>query len=613
MSKQMHSASMSRRSVRGLIAALAALIILAACRTPGAPENGGRTAGQKGRSTGSDFRVLPYQQRPTARGITVNWFTEDHTAGRLTLSGGDLSSPRVFTSVPAAPAIIQGYDSREREQAAENGYPLFSDANWKHSIVIDGLTPGTAYNYSVAQGISTFENTLQVPPAMENWSSIRFIVMSDSETEPRGRTNKRDWSPGIQAPGSLGRPEDWPRDDSDRYLYMLTETVGYRENMRIVNERSPHFVMMPGDLVQGGGYQQGWDEFWRHNAGEYDTSFSDKPLLPAYGNWENYAAVNGAYGEPENRLPVAVSRHKYKAYFDLPGNGTANHQDNYYRVDYGPLTIITLDSSNGQPDQVTRREGIELDTDTQFAYTAAEYSSAVAAADPALGLINDTADIGPGSTQFVWARREIKDARENNRIVFVQWHHMAYSSGTHGFPMSHADSSGQAGTPMRQYHPMFEELGVAAVFAGHSEMFERSFVDEDGDGVGVHYFDVGVAGDGMRGRALDSVTGKIGGHNPFSQWTADGDSGELWQRVNDDAGVSFVQLADGGKHYGHLEVNLEKNPGRADAPAVVTFTPVYSFPLLDSAGELIGGRTERRVYADEFSLQMGSNGAVLRF
>ena len=43
-----------------------------------------------------DFRVLPYQQSPTAGGITINWFTEDDIPGRLTVSGGDLNAPREF-------------------------------------------------------------------------------------------------------------------------------------------------------------------------------------------------------------------------------------------------------------------------------------------------------------------------------------------------------------------------------------------------------------------------------------------------------------------------------------------------------------------------------------
>jgi hypothetical protein len=39
--------------------------------------------------------------------------------------------------------------------------------------------------------------------------------------------------------------------------YPLTETVGYQENLRIVSQRNPDFIVMPGDLVQGGGYQLG--------------------------------------------------------------------------------------------------------------------------------------------------------------------------------------------------------------------------------------------------------------------------------------------------------------------------------------------------------------------
>lgn len=557
-----------------------------------------------------DFRVFPYQQSPSDTGMVITWFSQNNVPGQIAITGGDLNEPVIMESTPSAPAILQGYDDRERAQAEENGYVLLADGNWKHSIVVDGLTPGTRYDYTVTQGSATFTSTLNIAPLATDWSTVRFVVMSDSETEPRGNTNRRDWSLGVQAPSSVGRPSDWPKDSSDRDLYLLTETAGYAQNMRIVNSREPDFVVMPGDLVQGGGYQLGWDEFWRHNAGDFDTSFANKPLLPAYGNWENYASVNGKYGEPDNRLPIAISRHKYKAYFDLPANGTDAHQDNYYRVDYGPVTLITIDSSNGQPDQTTRREGDELDTDTQVNFTVEEYANAVANADDELGLFNDVADINPGSIQYQWVEDQITDARAKGQIIFVQWHHVAYSSGTHGFPMNHPNSSGQGGTPMRQYHSMFEKAGVAAVFSGHSEMFERSFVDEDGNGIGVHYFDVGVAGDGMRGRATDSVTGKIGSQNPYSQWTADGNSAEDWQQVKDGNGGSFVQLVDGGKHYGHLEVNIKPVDPSKDVAAQITFTPVYSFPVLNTDGKLVNDETERRVYDDEIVLVVDKNGEV---
>ncbi|MEL7144382.1 MAG: calcium-binding protein, partial [Cyanobacteria bacterium J06573_11] len=181
-----------------------------------------------------------------------------------------------------------------------------------------------------------------------------------------------------------------------------------------------------------------------------------------------------------------------------------------------------------------------------------------------------------------------------------------YSSGTHGLPMNHEDSSGQGGTPMRQYQSLFEEYGVVAVFSGHSEMFERSFVDENNDGEGVYYYDVGVAGDGMRGQRTDE-DGNLLGYNQFSQWTADQSEPELWQEVD-----GTLQNVAGGKHYGHLEVNLERtgeNPGEADGTRI-TFTPVYSFPVLDANYDLVD--TERRVYGDEIVIDVAGPTGVDR-
>ncbi|NER80090.1 MAG: PEP-CTERM sorting domain-containing protein, partial [Leptolyngbya sp. SIO1D8] len=161
----------------------------------------------------------------------------------------------------------------------------------------------------------------------------------------------------------------------------------------------------------------------------------------------------------------------------------------------------------------------------------------------------------------------------------------------------HELSSGQGGTPLQQYHPLFEAYGVLAVFSGHSEMFERSFVDQDGDGLGVQYYDVGVAGDGLRGEIRNDDDTPLG-YNPFSQWTADQDEPEFWQEVD-----GVLQLVGGGKHYGHLEVNVNR---LNDDLSEVTFTPVYSFPLLDSNYNVLG--TERRVYGDEITLLANANG-----
>src|SRR5690606_30869253 len=129
--------------------------------------------------------------------------------------------------------------------------------------------------------------------------------------------------------------------------------------------------------------------------------------------WENFGALNGGYGTPEDRSPVVRARAKYHAYFDPPPNGTPAHQGNYHRVDYGPVTVITLDSSNGEPDdqaanypdeeKATGREYNGPGTDTQQNFTREEYEAAGG---------TDLADFNPGSVQWDWAERELADARE---------------------------------------------------------------------------------------------------------------------------------------------------------------------------------------------------------
>ncbi|MEV0390676.1 metallophosphoesterase [Nonomuraea sp. NPDC050643] len=131
--------------------------------------------------------------------------------------------------------------------------------------------------------------------------------------------------------------------------YPLTEDEGLRRNLAVVRDRSPDAVLFTGDLVQGGGYQPGWDEFFRHTAGSSGDLLTGVPVIPAFGNWESFGALNGGYGTPQDRTPVVRSRAKFHAYFDAPDNGTPEHRDNYHRIDYGPVTVLTLDSNNGEP------------------------------------------------------------------------------------------------------------------------------------------------------------------------------------------------------------------------------------------------------------------------
>ncbi|MEL6327797.1 MAG: fibronectin type III domain-containing protein, partial [Cyanobacteria bacterium J06626_23] len=480
------------------------------------------------------FRINPYLQQPSSDGVYVTWFTTENVASTLSVTGPSLDSPLVFSSTPTFEPVLS-YTNAELSQeitGLDTGSWLIDGDSYKHTVDISGLMPNTDYSYAVQVGHQTFESSFQTAPTADDWDSIRFIAMSDSETQPAGRVQGRDWQAGPLATGSEQRPDvtdsQWAETfgvSGERLRYALTETEGYATNLEIVNSRDPDFLLMPGDLVQGGGYQPGWDEFFRHSAGEFDSGLSEYALLPALGNWENFGALNGGYSvDEEGRFGPKFGRDKYHVYFDAPENGTPEHQDNYYRTDYGPITILTLDSSNGEPDdsrdnyggegQPPKISGLEYTgpgTDTQQNYTREQYEAAGG---------TDLADFNPGSPQWNWTIAQLEDARAQGQIVFVQFHHAPYSSGTHGFAMNHELSSGQGGTPMRQYHPLFEEFGVTAVFSGHSEMFERSFVDEDGDGIGVQYYDVGISGDGLRGEVQDE-NGDPLEYNAFSQWSAD--------------------------------------------------------------------------------------------
>jgi len=580
--------------------------------------------------SGPNLRIWPYLQQPSANGMLLTWFTGRDQAGRVQVTGPGLAAPLVLTSRPEQRPEMAYTDQEKAEEIAgvEKGSWLWAGQAYKHSVSIAGLLPASTYTYTLTQGDETFTRSFRTAPAETTWSVIRFIAFSDSETEPRGRITRREWAPGA---GADGRPSAasasasaWAQRFGVTTLggaqvlrYALTETEGFTNNLRIVDARKPDFVLMPGDLVQGSGYQPAWDEYFRHVAGEFGDLFTRVPFIAAYGNWETFAAASGGYGTAADRAPVVKARQRFKTFIDGPDNGTPAHRSNYHRIDYGPVTVITLDSTKGAPEdapgnypsatRLTGRQYSGPGTDTQSSFRADEYAQA----SQRLGVTNDLSPYNEGSIQWRWAEAQLADARAKGRIVFVQFHHAPYSDGEHGLLMNHTQTSGQGGTPMRAYHTLFERYGVVAVLSGHSEMFERSFVDEDGDGVGVHYFDVGVAGDGLRGerRTSNGFTEGAGGnrlqYNTFSRWSADENEPERWSNLG-----GALQLVDGGKHYGHLEVELERVTGDPAVAARVRFTPVYSFPLLDAEYRVVG--TARRLYGDGFSLQLDAAGRVRR-
>lgn len=487
-------------------------------------------------SPADEFRVLPYLQNPAPDGITVRWLSHSGDAGTVTVH--TLEKTTRFQSLPVVAAAL-GYNPFKEE----SGGPHLA-LPWIHSVRIDNLRPSTKYQYSVTQGSETHTAFFQTSPGRDE--SVRLIVYSDSETEPESSTTDP-----VAWPMSKGsnRPESIKN-------YLVNQTAGYQANCDLMQQRKPDLILLVGDLVEAGGEQRDWDEFWRHNAGEYNNLASSIPIVPSIGNHENFAGPGGGYeSEAAN-----FSTDKYLTYFDVPDNGASNskHKGRYYRLDYGPLTLISLDSSDGLPHK--------------------------SAADTNHYLEGSNApDFNPGSEQYKWLEVQLADAQKKSRFVFVQFHHTMFGSGPHSVPFGREGFSGQSGIPMRVLLPLLMTHGVDLVFSGHDEMLERSLVtgeERSPDGTmkshSIHFYDVGIGGDGLRGpsTAFD---------NPFRQFLAHDDVPEVWEHG---------KLLSGGKHYGHLEVDVRPDQ---DGVWMIEVTPVHLFPQVDENGAV---KWERRTYDD---------------
>jgi hypothetical protein len=357
-------------------------------------------------------------------------------------------------------------------------------------------------------------------------------------------------------------------------MYLLDQTVGYANNLAVIASRNPDLVAIAGDLVESGGEQRDWDEFWRH-AGDVDggSSLAGRvPLLASPGNHEYYEGPGlGRYDQPGSERAI----NRFRAYFEFPPNGSPDEEQEgrYFRLDYGPITLIGLDLANGSSHQ--------SDGDTNF-YLLGE-SDAGGGHAPAFG---------PDSRQYAWLEDQLREAQRRSRFTFVMFHHIPYSVGPHGWPAG--DGSGldnQSGVPVRVLTPLFMRYGVDAVLAGHDEIWERSEIEgteilTDGtEGAHtIHVYDVGTGGDGLRGP-------QAGLENPHQAFIVHRDVPEVW-----DGEV----LTEGGKHYGHLEVNVTP---RLDGGWQAEMVPVYVFPLMSAEGAPVG--FERRVYDDVITLVAG--------
>ncbi|MBN1292178.1 MAG: metallophosphoesterase [Candidatus Latescibacteria bacterium] len=504
------------------------------------------------------FRIYPYVQNPAPDAMTILWFTEQNNSGSVSYHAEN-EPEKTISSTP--------------ERVESLAYPVWENTTFfsgnapaapvRHKIRLTGLIPNTVYTYIVRQNNVEFNSAFKTAPS-DN-TPIRFIVYSDSETEPESTGKFADWS-------------DPAAPDSDRN-YLLDQTQGYANNLEVIRSRRPDFVFVSGDLVESGGEQRDWDEFWLHNtnANAELSLASSVPLLSAPGNHEYYEGPSmGQYNQPGSENAI----NRFLTYFEFPANNASvkEHEGRYFSLEYGPIAVISLDVSNGSPSN--------SENDTNF-YLLGENEPG-GGHSPAFNV---------NTEQYNWLEKKLQFAQTKSKFTFVFFHHVPYSVGPHGWPAGIGDGfDNQSGVPVRSLTPLFMQYGVDAVFAGHDEILERSEVHGTEIISGgtesqhtIQFFDVGIGGDGLRGP-------QEGLENPYQKFLAHNNAAEQWENG---------KLVDGGKHYGHFEVDILQN-SKGIWNAIIK--PVYVFPLIDNEGMYKG--YERRIYDDIIILSSDMTNAV---
>lgn len=161
------------------------------------------------------FRVAPYLTNPSSEGMTITWFTDTATPGQLTVRGRGLPGGRTYTTQPTDEPTLDYTDAELAQEipGLEQGSWLRGPRAYKHTVDVTGLHPDSRYTYTVRVGAARFTSHFTTAVTADRWRSIRFVALSDSETEPAGRVTHREWAPSPLAPGSEPRPgpdSAWP-------------------------------------------------------------------------------------------------------------------------------------------------------------------------------------------------------------------------------------------------------------------------------------------------------------------------------------------------------------------------------------------------------------------
>ena len=400
------------------------------------------------------FCVTPYLQRPATDAMSILFFTDRECDATVECQLHDAAgTPRLQKTTHGvwAAALTNNLN------AAAKDVDTYHNSLYRHSVRFEGLELNRIYDYTVTlPGGATYSNTLRTAP--DRNTPIRFVSYADPETMPPGHAS-----------------------------YTTTCRDNFTQNLKTMKGRNPDLIACSGDLAGRGGIQSHWDEFWKQNAGGTDAGYGDIlgsiPFLNAIGNHDLFD--NGVSGHSESYwyydMQGEPSTDRYLSYFEVESNGVdfanapAPHTETrdmsqlFHRKDFGPVTLIFLDTNNGRDGDTDD----DHDHDTNYKKDDGDTQHVIGGLDRRKGCRHP--DFNVGTPQYIWLTNNLADAQMKSRFTFVFNHHCPYSRGAH----NKSWTTGEDGSALalRFLTETFVRYGVDGWYCGHDEMLEHSITN----------------------------------------------------------------------------------------------------------------------------------------
>ena len=205
-----------------------------------------------GDASARSFKKKPYLQNVSKRSVTVMWESSIGTPGAVTLH----TQP---------PRVIQ------------------SSSETVHEVVLDDLSPGRRYRFSVTSGDKSVDGEFATAP--ETGAPFSFVVYGDS------------------------------RSNASAHARVVER----------VRQEVPDFLLGTGDMVNDGSSEADWSKFFEIEG----PLLSDVALFPSLGN--------------HDRQGRGKTASNFRKYFSLPENSP--NPERYYSFQYGSARILVLDSN----------------------------------------------------------------------------------------------------------------------------------------------------------------------------------------------------------------------------------------------------------------------------